>query len=59
MPSTDPHGGRALPEGWRTAEGTTAGALLADPTACCLTPKDDLCLKAAGELVLFNLFQYA
>lgn len=56
--TAEPGGGRALPKGRRAAEGTIAGAPLADPTACRLTPKDDLCLQAAGKLLLFNLFQY-
>jgi len=55
--STDPRGGRVWNKGWGAAEGTMAGAPLADPAACCLTPKDGLCLKAAGQLLLCNLFQ--
>lgn len=45
--SADPPGSRVLPKGWRAAEDTIAGALLPDPTASCLTPKDDPGLKAS------------
>lgn len=51
--STVPCGGRL-----GNFKSTIAGAPFADPAACCPTFKDGLHLKAAGELLLFNLLQY-